>query len=282
MLKSSSSPASPRKLIFNADDFGLSHATNRGIIQCRRQGILTSASLMVRAPAAAAAVEYASDDLFLSLGLHVELGEWEYRTDQWVQTAEVVPLDDPLAVRDEIYRQVDAFIKLTGKNPTHLDSHQHVHQQNSVKLLMRELADTMGIVLRGNSPAVRFWGAFFGQDEHLQPKPENVSVANLLKLLDQLQPGITEMSCHPGLDRSLNSSYCSQRLLEVQTLCDPLIRQAIRAKGIRLVPFVPTPVQESAAAGFIAQQQHSAAMAANQEPRDGNKPTRCAPELTEK
>lgn len=259
MLSSSSSPQSARELIVNADDFGLSEDTNRGIIQCRQEGILTSVSLMVRAPAAAAAVEYAAGDSSLSLGLHVELGEWEYRGDQWVQTVPVVPLDDPQAVQDEIFRQVDAFIKLTGKNPTHLDSHQHVHQRNTVQLLMRELAETMGVVLRANSPAVRFLGGFFGQDEHLQPRPEYVSVDNLLRLLDQLQPGITEMSCHPGLDKSLNSSYCDQRLLEVQTLCDPRIRQAIRDHDIRLVPFMPTSPAGSASIGAGPRKNHAAA-----------------------
>ncbi len=248
MLKSSSATDLPRRLIFNADDFGLSPATNRGIIQCRQAGILTSASLMVRAPAAAAAAQYAGDDPSFSLGLHVELGEWEYRAGEWVQTVEVVPLHHPMAVRDEIYRQVDAFVKLTGNNPTHLDSHQHVHQHSSVKPVMRALADAMGVVLRGDSAVVRFWGDFFGWDENFESKPENVSVANLLKMLDQLQPGITEMSCHPGLDSSLNSGYAAQRLLEVNTLCDPRIRQAIRDKGILLVPFAPEPHNGVAAA----------------------------------
>ena len=256
MLNSSSSSDSPKRLIINADDFGLSPATNQGIVQCRQQGILTSASLMVRAPAAAEAARYAADDPSFSLGLHVELGEWEYRTGKWVQTAQVVSLDHSMAVRDEIYRQVDAFIKLTGKNPTHLDSHQHVHRHGSVKPVMRALADTMGVVLRGDSTAVRFWGAFFGLDEHLQPKPENLSVTNLLKLLDQLQPGITEMSCHPGLDTALKSGYDAQRLQEVTTLCDPRILQAIRDKRILLVSFVSEPHNRVAAASAQSARDH--------------------------
>lgn len=230
--------AAQKHLIVNADDFGLSDETNRGIIQCRQHGVLTSASLMVRAPAATGAAEYASEDPALSMGLHIELGEWDLHEDQWVQTQFVVPLDNPAAVRGEIYRQLDAFRKLTGRDPTHLDSHQHVHQQEeSVKVLMLELAREMGIVLRGDSPTVRFWGAFFGQDQHQQPMRENITSANLLRLLDNLPPGITELSCHPGLDDALNSTYCAERLLEVQTLCDPRIRLAIENRGIRLIGF---------------------------------------------
>jgi len=228
---------SSRQLIINADDFGLSADTNRGIIQCREQGVLTSASLMVRAVAAQQAAEYAAGDPGLSLGLHVELGEWELHADQWVQTQFVVPLDNPTAVRDEISRQLDAFRKLTGRDPTHLDSHQHVHQRESVKVLMREWAAQMGIVLRGDSRQVRFWGGFYGQDEHLRPMPENVSTTNLRKLLNKLQPGITELSCHPGLDYQLNSNYRDQRPLELQTLCDPMIRREIEQLGIALISF---------------------------------------------
>jgi predicted glycoside hydrolase/deacetylase ChbG (UPF0249 family) len=242
MLNASSNSCaggSSKQLIINADDFGLSPETNRGIIQCREHGVLTSASLMVRGPAAQAAAEYAAGDSGFSVGLHVELGEWELQADQWVQTNYVVRLDDPAAVRDELARQLDAFRKLMGRNPTHLDSHQHVHQQKAIKVLMRELAGPMGIVLRGDCSAVRFCGDFYGQDEQLRPMPEYVSTANLCKLLRRLEPGITELSCHPGLDYQLSSSYRDQRPLEVQTLCDPMVRREIGELDIALISFSP-------------------------------------------
>ena len=44
-----------RYLIVNADDFGLSPGVNRGVVQAHERGIVTSASLMVRQPAAGAA-----------------------------------------------------------------------------------------------------------------------------------------------------------------------------------------------------------------------------------
>lgn len=227
-----------KRLIINADDFGLSTETNRGIIQCRQRGVLTSASLMVRAPAARHAAQYALDDPELSLGLHVDLGEWVLRGDQWVQTRSVVPLDTPSAVRDEIYAQLDTFRELTQRNPTHLDSHQHTHQRPFIKALMLEMAAQMGIVLRGTDNRVRFWGAFFGQDEYLRPRVENISVANFITLLNNLQPGVTELSCHPGLDDQLDSDYRAERLLEVQTLCDPRVRRVIEDLGIQLTSFL--------------------------------------------
>ena len=228
----------PKRLIINADDFGLSAETSRGIIQCRQHGVLTSASLMVNAPAAALAAQYALDDPELSLGLHIDLGEWILQDQQWVQTQFVVPLDKLSAVRDEICYQLDTFRKLTHRNPTHLDSHQHVHHAGPINAVTRELAAQMGIVLRGTSTRVRFRGAFFGQDEHLRPMPENISVTNIIRLLNNLEPGITELSCHPGLDDQLNSNYREPRLLEVQTLCDPLVRRVIEDLGIELTSFL--------------------------------------------
>ncbi|HEU4340947.1 MAG TPA: ChbG/HpnK family deacetylase, partial [Candidatus Binatia bacterium] len=58
-------------LIVNADDFGQSHGINRGIITAYGDGIVTSASLMVRWPAAADAAAYARKQPGLSVGLHI-------------------------------------------------------------------------------------------------------------------------------------------------------------------------------------------------------------------
>jgi predicted glycoside hydrolase/deacetylase ChbG (UPF0249 family) len=66
--------ADKRCLIITADDFGRSPGVNRGIIAASEGGIVTSASLMVRWPAAAGAA-YARERPDLALGLHFDLGE---------------------------------------------------------------------------------------------------------------------------------------------------------------------------------------------------------------
>lgn len=83
-----------RHLIVNADDFGQSLGVNRGIIEAHERGIVTSASLMVRSPAAADAAAYSARRPKLSLGLHLDLGEWSYRGNRWVPLYEVVRVDD--------------------------------------------------------------------------------------------------------------------------------------------------------------------------------------------
>src|SRR5437879_9294179 len=94
-----------RYLLGNADDFGQSPGVNRGIIAAHERGIVTSASLMVRWPAAAAAAAYAREHPQLSVGLHLDLCEWAYSADNWVCRYEVVRLDDPAAVQAEVDRQ---------------------------------------------------------------------------------------------------------------------------------------------------------------------------------
>ena len=62
-----------KALIVTADDFGMSRNTNEAIIRAFREGILTSASLMVGGAAFEHAVELAKANPGLSVGLHIVL-----------------------------------------------------------------------------------------------------------------------------------------------------------------------------------------------------------------
>ena len=62
-------------LIVTADDFGLHEAVNEAIEQASRAGILTAASLMVGAPAAADAIRRARMLPHLRVGLHLVLAD---------------------------------------------------------------------------------------------------------------------------------------------------------------------------------------------------------------
>ena len=61
------------RLIVNADDFGRSHSINEAVVRAHRDGILTSASLMVNGDAADGAVQLARQNPRLGVGLHVTL-----------------------------------------------------------------------------------------------------------------------------------------------------------------------------------------------------------------
>lgn len=66
-------PEAPRRLIVNADDFGRSRSINEAVVRAHRQGVLTSASLMVNEEASAEAVELARQNPGLGVGLHLTL-----------------------------------------------------------------------------------------------------------------------------------------------------------------------------------------------------------------
>lgn len=226
-----------RYLIVNADDFGLSAGVNQGIIECAQRGILTSASLMVRWPNAAEAAAYARHNRNLSVGLHVDLGEWVLRKGQWEVLYKVVDTDDAKAVKNEIEGQVAQFRHLVGRNPTHLDSHQHVHRNEPARSIMLKLARELRVPLRECDPRVRYCGDFYGQGAEGEYLPGAISVTNLKQILKSLPEGVTELGCHPGYDDGLQSPYRTERVEEVRVLSDPSLRAYLDELDISLRPF---------------------------------------------
>ncbi len=238
----SSEATTPAKyLIVNADDFGQSAGINRGIITAHRDGILTSASLMVRWPAAAEAAVYARKHPSLSVGLHIDLGEQILRAGEWVPLYSVVPVQDESAVRDEISRQLGLFDRLVGHAPTHLDSHQHVHLREPARALLVEIAERLGVPLRNCSREVSYCGSFYGQADDGTPLRDVISVDGLIRILETLPPGCTELACHPAAQCDLQTLYSQERLEELKVLCDPSLRTAIATMGFVLRSFADLP-----------------------------------------
>jgi chitin disaccharide deacetylase len=211
-------------LIVNGDDFGMSPGINRGILEAHRRGILSSASLMVDAPASEEAAALLATAPDLSVGLHVELC-----------TGPAGALAD--GCRTQLEHQLARFQALTGRLPTHLDSHHDVHRKPAILPHVADLAGVYGLPLRGHG-AVRCCSKFYGQwdgETHLA----QVSVAGFARILErEIHDGVTELACHPGyVDATLRSSYRVEREAELRTLCDPAVRQALARRGIPLVNF---------------------------------------------
>lgn len=226
-----------RYLIVNADDFGQSRGVNEGIIEAYERGIVTSASLMVRWRAAREAASYARQHPKLSVGLHFDLGEWTYGKGCWRPLYEVVPQDDTRAVMREANRQLATFRALLGRDPTHLDSHQHAHRTRSLRLFFGEMAAGLGVPLRSFDRRVRYMGDFYGQTDEGRTALALITGRALSRLLRQLPPGFTEFGCHPGYASDLQSMYRSERTKEVETLCDSQVRSTIAELGIHLCSF---------------------------------------------
>jgi chitin disaccharide deacetylase len=228
-------------LIVNADDFGQSAGINRGIITAHRDGIVTSASLMVRWPAAAEAAVYARKHPSLSVGLHIDLGEQILRDGEWVPLYSVVPVQDEMAVRDEISRQLDLFDRLMGHAPTHLDSHQHVHLREPARVILVEIAERLGVPLRNCSPEVSYCGSFYGQADDGTTLRDVITVDGLIRILETLPPGCTELACHPAAQCDLQTLYSQERLKELKVLCEPRLRTALATMGFVLRSFADLP-----------------------------------------
>ncbi len=233
-----------RYLIVNADDFGQSSGVNRGIIAAHERGIVTSASLMVRWGAAAEAAAYGRKTSRLSLGLHLDFGEWACRDEVWMPVYEVVSTEDAGLVATEVERQLAAFRDLVGREPTHIDSHQHAHLREPVHSVVMEVARRLKVPVRHCDARLSYCGNFYGQMADGTPLPEILSVEGLLRILRELPPGVSELGCHPGDAGDLDTMYRDERAQEVRVLCDPRLRDALPGLGIELRSFRDLPAAE--------------------------------------
>jgi len=220
----------PTYLIVNADDFGASRGVNEGITRCHKDGVVTSASLMVTGGNAAEAAILSRNLPDLSVGLH-----W----DVWGEDEREFDLGDRTAVREEFQRQLDHFHALMGRMPTHVDSHRHAHRRAGLLPLFQEMVEPLGVPLRGDG-RVNVVGGFYAQWEWGVRDLGKVSVGFFCRLLnEELRAGWNEISCHPGLPSpDLRSVYGAERAVEVATLTDPALPAAMRELGIQLRSYV--------------------------------------------
>lgn len=214
-------------LIVNADDLGASHGINRGIIECHRHGIVTSASLMVNTPFSEEAAKFARAVWHLSVGLHVDLPE--ATTSSAAGSAQ--------RAHEELKKQFNRFLELMRQPPTHLDSHHNVHRNPELLPEFVALAAEHGLPLREHSH-VRYFPSFYGQWNG-ESHPEQVSVENLSRILEtEIGEGVTELACHPGYAESdYAGSYRAEREVELHTFCDPAIRRRLDALRIVLTNY---------------------------------------------
>jgi chitin disaccharide deacetylase len=206
------------RLIVNADDLGMTAAVNEGIFAAHASGIVTSASLMVLRDDAVAAAEALAGHPDLGVGLHLE---WRSSFVGHMPNKGRTP-------EEECQRQLDRFRELVGRDPTHLDSHKHVHETDEAFGAAAEaLAVDLEVPLRNR--AIRYEGGFYGRDA--------ISPDHLIELIEGLPPGWTEIGCHPAAGPVPTSSYDSERQIELATLRHPQVKNLLNVTSVRLCSF---------------------------------------------
>jgi len=155
-------PKRPRRLIVNADDFGRSPSVNAAVVRAHREGILTTASLMVNEPDCTEAVDLAKENPKLGVGLHLALicgrsalppskvpgltnphGEFDSSP---VKVGAKYYFDRSLRsqIRAEIHAQFARF-RATGLSLDHVNGHLHFHLHPVVFQILMQDAASLGI-----------------------------------------------------------------------------------------------------------------------------------------
>jgi predicted glycoside hydrolase/deacetylase ChbG (UPF0249 family) len=280
-----------RLLIVNADDLGQTPGINRGIEEAHRQGLVSSATLLANGAAFAEGVELAARCPRLGVGLHLNLVEgtpvapleqvgslvdaggrmWGKRglARRWLTGA-----IDPGHVRAEFAAQLGR-VRGAGIEPTHFDSHQHLHVLPGLRDLLFGAAAHWGLSAcrwpreslgsnlwpprpggwlrwlvvrlasgRGELAARRCGLRLPAQFGGLC-QTGSLSARWIAAWLRGLHGQSAELMVHPGyVDAALRESgtrLLQQREAELRAVCDPTLPALLRELGLRLGHFGDLP-----------------------------------------
>jgi chitin disaccharide deacetylase len=178
-----------KKLIINADDLGLTKAVSDAIFEIFENGSLTSATLMVNMPGSAYAAEKSKKYSKLGIGLHANFtegkpllpnqnltdseGDFIGRKDLFKRKLlfKITQVD----IQKELSAQYDKLFSL-GINPTHIDSHEHVHILPCIFPVFADFARSKNLPLRVTYPQILFRNGY-------KPNATKLSKQLALKLI---------------------------------------------------------------------------------------------------
>ena len=264
-----------KKLIVTADDFGLTERVNEAIVLAYRNGIVTSASLMVNGQAFDSAVHLARRNPGLDIGLHLNLTDDPFKFIGAILRGKMRRTDIEREIRVQIEKALG-----TGLEIIHIDGHKHVHAIPLVLRTIREVAPHYGIqairagvvktpemssLLRRNPKSrltivkqcVLAKIAFAAWQFSCPAKTQSgmispdvfygiehtgfLDLEAIASIVADLAPGVHELMCHPGY---VDDELCrtptrlrAQRERELELLTSPEVRKLIEDAGIRLVSY---------------------------------------------
>ncbi|HUF31830.1 MAG TPA: polysaccharide deacetylase family protein [Acidimicrobiales bacterium] len=256
--------ADARLLIVSCDDLGSSHAANVGCYEALRDGIATSAGLMVPCPwAREAAAHYRGEDV----GVHLTLNaEWDhYRWGPLTMSPSLLDGDGGLPrtreevwdhadldeVRRELRTQVERAI-LWGFDVSHLDSHMGTMQLRPEFFdLYLELAVEFALPIRlPGTPSERVVGFPFRRvateegvvfPDHFVHVVGTGSRRALERTLFDLAPGVTELRAHPAVDapelRAISADWADRVDDHAALTTDREVQAMVERSGVVLIGF---------------------------------------------
>jgi predicted glycoside hydrolase/deacetylase ChbG (UPF0249 family) len=255
------------RLIVNADDFGWTRDVNDGIVHAHRNGILRATTLMAGGKAFDHAAGLAHDTPSLDIGVHLTLVQTTS-----AMTGAPLPKDIPALLLAIVSRRIDIYGELSaqvrkimgaGIKPTHLDSHKHTHilppVASAIARIVREFGIrwvrkpfdfglTSGFAARlmhtqhsGLQRKLREAGALTTDHFAGFALTGYLDEAKLLRLLEDLPEGTTELMCHPGFCRDeLRQSPTrlrEARETELNALTSAKVMARLKERDIRLENF---------------------------------------------
>jgi len=262
-----------RVLILNADDFGMCHDQNEGVIRGLQEGVFTSSTILVTCPWFEEAAEFARNYPAADLGVHLTLtAEWDrykwgpvsgrdavpslvdargYLWQTVAQVYEHARLDEAEA---ELRAQIEKAFA-AGIDATHLDSHMGTLQLRAdYHGIYARLADEYRLPIRLASRrrlGTEGMGAILDQldaagvvtPDHLVfygPSSVAETESYWTNLIHTLKPGVTEILCHPALARDELQSCARdalQRDADFRYFTSEKTRQLIKDEGVEMVGF---------------------------------------------
>lgn len=220
------------KILFNADDFGLTKGVTDGIIKAHLEGIVNTTTLMMNGKAVDYAVDQAKQVPSLKVGIHLVLTwgkpltehvpdlikpDGTFKLNHSFQNMDVPNLAE---VENEWESQIQAFLK-TGLSLHHIDSHHHVHGWEPLKEIVVKLAKKYSVPVRYVDSLKEYpeilltealWLNFYhdGVDDQIFEKLKNLKASSV------------EVMTHPAIidDELMKiSSYVEKRAEELNILC---------------------------------------------------------------
>jgi len=238
-----------KKLIVNADDFGRTHGINQGVLECFKNGIVTSATVMINMPFAKEAIQIANDNK-IPIGLHLNItggntfftgsnylfGDEGKVKEVYKNGGSLTDEDMDLTIK-EYEAQITEFFLLARRKPTHLDHHHNLQKIDGYLDKYLEFVKRIQLPTRTRHKTVGIKSPDTILDNFFTA--EELNKSHLLKLITSVSDGISELITHPSLitGESLDSYTEEPRFKQVQFLTDSEIKQVIQQASIKLISY---------------------------------------------